>query len=99
MNKIDTKNKSIRFITCEVIHDEVKDRIPEGWEVVKFEKRLHERSDELRDILQKEIDESQDFYLIVLGYGLCGKAAEGLVSKKALLVIPKCDDCISLFLG
>lgn len=99
MNKIEIENMRVKFITCEVIHDEVKDRIPAGWEVVKFEKRLHERSDDLRGILQKEIDVSQDFDLIILGYGLCGKAAEGLVSKNAFMVIPKCDDCISLFLG
>jgi len=99
LNKIEMRNRRIKFITCEVIHDEVKDRIPEGWEVVKFEKRLHERSDGLREALQKEIDDSQSFDLIVLGYGLCGKSAEGLVSKKAFMVIPRCDDCISLFLG
>jgi hypothetical protein len=82
-----------------VVYDEVIHRMPDGWEVVKFEKGLHERSDNLREILQKEINESQSFDIIVLGYGFCGKSAEGLVSENTFLVIPKCDDCISLFLG
>ena len=93
------KNKKIKFIVCEVVLDEVKDRIPGNWTVVDFEKRLHEHSDGLREKLQEEIDRSGDFDVILLGYGLCGNSIEGLVSKNAVLVIPKCDDCISLFLG
>jgi len=99
LDKPDLKNKKVKFITCDVVYDEVKDRMPQGWEIVKFEKRLHERSDYLRETLQKEIDNSQDYDIIVLGYGLCGKSVDGLVSQKAIMVLPKCDDCISLFLG
>lgn len=96
---LDLKNKKIKFIVCEVILDELKDRIPGNWTVVDFEKRLHEHSDSLREKLQEEIDRSEDFDVVLLGYGLCGNSIEGLVSKKPILVIPKCDDCIALFLG
>ena len=99
MNKKNLNNKKIKFITCEVVLDEIKDRIPASWQIKSFEKRLHERSDELRANLQNEINLSQDYDLIILGYGLCGKSVEGLVSEKTLMVIPKCDDCISLLLG
>lgn len=99
MEKINIKDKKIKFITCNVVLDEVKDRLPANWEVVKFEKRLHERSDHLRSILQEEIDRSQDFGLIISGYGLCGKSVEGLVSPNTFIVLPRCDDCISLLLG
>jgi hypothetical protein len=92
-------NKKIRFIVCDVVHDEVKDRLPANWDVVIFEKKLHEKSDHLREVLQKEIDNSQDYDSIVLGYGLCGKSVEGLSSPDTYMIIPKCDDCISLFLG
>jgi hypothetical protein len=99
MNDLDAGNKKIKFITCEVVYDEIKERIPGQWETLKLEKRLHERSYHLKETLQKEIDEAQDFDIIILGYGLCGKSVDGLISKNTYLVIPKCDDCISLFLG
>ncbi|MBN1298622.1 MAG: DUF1638 domain-containing protein [Actinobacteria bacterium] len=55
MEKIkDLQNMKVKFITCDVILDEVKDRLPDNWDTVKFEK---------------------------------------------FIVIPKCDDCISLLLG
>jgi hypothetical protein len=92
-------NKKIKFIVCDVVHDEVKDRLPANWDIVIFEKKLHEKSDHLREVLQKEIDNSQDYDFIVLGYGLCGKSVDGLFSPGTYMVIPKCDDCISLFLG
>ena len=92
-------NKKIKFIVCDVVHDEVKDRMPASWDVVIFEKKLHEKSDHLREVLQKEVDSSQDYDSIILGYGLCGKSVEGLLSPNTDMIIPKCDDCISLFLG
>lgn len=95
----DLKNRKVKFIGCEVILDEIKDKIPSNWEVVKFEKKLHEKSDYLRDMLQKEIDNSQQFEVIILGYGLCGKSVDGLVSRNAYMIIPKCDDCIAMLLG
>jgi len=99
LEKISANNKKVKFIVCDVVNDEVKDRIPSDWEVVIFEKKLHERSDHLKEVLQKEINNSQGYDSIVLGYGLCGKSVEGLVSRDTKMVIPKCDDCISLFLG
>jgi hypothetical protein len=99
MGRINSDGKKVKFITCEVILDEVKEKIPESWEVTSLEKRLHERSDELREKLQAEIDSSTGFDIIFLGFGLCGKSVEGLISRDAVLVIPKCDDCIAILLG
>ena len=36
---------------------------------------------------------------LLLGYGLCGRALEGVVSAKSTLVLPKVDDCIGALLG
>lgn len=93
------QDKKIRFITCDVILDEIREKIPESWDIVEFEKKLHEKSDILRKELQKEIDKSQEYDLIILGYGLCGKSVEGLISEKTFMVIPRCDDCIAMLLG
>ncbi len=93
------KNKKIKFIVCEVILDEIKNRLPKEWDVVSFEKKLHEKSDNLRKILQEEINNSQNYDLIIIGYGLCGKSVVGIVSEKVPIILPKCDDCISILLG
>ncbi len=74
---------------------------------------LHDTPSLLRDALQAEIDRidqgndlysakpryNKDFDAIILGYGLCSNAIVGLRSKKYTIVAPRCDDCISLFLG
>ena len=86
------KNKKIKLIACEVIYNEVRGSIPESWGVVYFKKGLHERSDILRKKLQNEIDRSQDYDFILLGYGFCGRGTEGLVSGKTVLVMPRCHD-------
>ncbi|MGM0366236.1 MAG: DUF1638 domain-containing protein [Actinomycetota bacterium] len=96
---IDIKNKKVAFIVCDVIYDEVRQKVPSRWKVISLEKKLHERSDELRDRLQKEIDSHQDYDVIILGYALCGKGTEGLVSNNTYLVLSKCDDCIAMLLG
>lgn len=41
----------------------------------------------------------RDFDAILLGYGLCSNGTAGLSSKKYQMVIPRCHDCITLFLG
>ena len=52
-------------------------------------------------LLQEKIDAigSQDFDAIILAYGLCGQATQGLVAKNVPLVLPRAHDCITLFLG
>jgi hypothetical protein len=91
--------KKIKFITCEVVYEEVKEWIPQGWDFVHLERRLHHNSQDLSARLQEEIDKSQDFDLIILGYALCGKGVDGLFSEKVPVAVFKCDDCIPILLG
>lgn len=92
-------NKKVKLIACEVLYDEIKDKIPVGWDLVNLERRLHNNSQDLRDKLQAEINKSQDYDKIILGYALCGKGVDGLFSEKTPLVVFKCDDCIPILLG
>jgi hypothetical protein len=50
-------------------------------------------------VLQERIDASPDCDVLLLGYGLCSLAVVGLRAGAATLVIPRADDCITLFLG
>jgi len=63
---------------------------------------LHITPHKLRQTLQAHIDSvdpDQAYDAVVLAYGLCGKATDGLSAKHVPLVIPRAHDCITLFLG
>lgn len=69
-------------------------------EYIFLEQQLHNTPDIMRERLQKEIDKIDERYgKILLGYGLCSNGVTGLMSEKHEIIIPKIDDCISLFLG
>ncbi len=89
-------------IACKTLEDEVNQALniteinyPVKW----IESGLHNYPEKLRDTLQNTIDETTDSDYILLIFGLCGNALLGLTSPRATLVIPRVDDCISLFLG
>ncbi len=62
---------------------------------------LHDRPNNLRDQIQEHIDQtsSDDYDAILLSYGLCGRAIDGLVSRDVQIVVPRAHDCITLYLG
>lgn len=63
---------------------------------------LHVTPKNLREVLQSHIhkaDQAGNYDAVVLAYGLCGKAAHGLMAGRIPLVIPRAHDCITLFLG
>lgn len=62
---------------------------------------LHDHPANLRDQLQQRINEIDEgaYDAIVLVYGLCGRAIDGLFSKHTELVVPRAHDCITLLLG
>lgn len=63
---------------------------------------LHSRPNDLRLMLQSEIDEASsrgDCDAVVLLYGLCGRGTAGLEARDVPVVIPRAHDCITLFLG
>ena len=61
---------------------------------------LHDRPSAMAQTLQEKIknaDRKVDY--VVLGYGLCGNGIVGVKAEEQPLVIPKADDCFTLFLG
>ena len=63
---------------------------------------LHMRPNKLRETLQAQVDEvdpARGYDAVVLAYGLCGKATDGLKAAQLPLIIPRAHDCITLFLG
>jgi hypothetical protein len=74
---------------------------PHVVDVELFRLGLHREPPDLQARLQERIDGSagQGYDAVLLAYGLCGKAAEGLTAHDVPLVIPRAHDCITLFLG
>lgn len=90
------------IIACKTLEDEVKqalEAIGDKSRVIWIESGLHNYPERLKETLQKSINSITDSDYILLIFGLCGNSLLDLQSETATLVIPKVDDCISLFLG
>ena len=63
----------------------------------------HAHPTQLREKLQAGIDAvaaaPPQFDAVLLGYGLCGRAADGLTARRERLVIPRSHDCCGILLG
>jgi hypothetical protein len=90
------KNK---IIACEVMKEEIlsmgsiKDV---EFEFVSMDYHLYPKK--LKIELQDIIDRSTGYNKIILAFGLCGGASNGLKANDSTLIIPKVHDCISVFL-
>jgi hypothetical protein len=92
--------QTCKVIACATVIEEMLPLMPPqlNYEVLEF--GLHSNPDKLRAALQSAIDAaSPSFRTILLGFGLCAKAVVGLKSGNCTVVIPKADDCITIFLG
>jgi hypothetical protein len=92
--------QTIIVIACPTVIEELRPLLPEGVETRILDFGLHITPDKLRQRLQNEIDAMDGKVdTIILGYGLCSNAVTGLRTTHSILVIPRVDDCISIFLG
>lgn len=99
------KPPAIALIACEVFRSEIEMLAGGAEHLVEkrfYEIGLHDRPDEMRAKLQREVSETDrrdDVEAIVLAYGLCGLGTAGLRAGRHPLVIPRAHDCITVFLG
>jgi hypothetical protein len=94
-----TSHRKTKILACAVIAEELRSRLPAGIESETLDFGLHRSPERLRAQLQESIDRSSGYENVVLGYGLCGMSVIGLRSHSARLILPRADDCISVFLG
>lgn len=87
------------IIACATVAEELRFMGADENRLVVLDFGLHIRPEELHRELQKNIDAIPGDEDIVLGYGLCSNAVVGLLSFSHRLIVPRVDDCISLFLG
>ena len=87
-------------MACATVIEEMLPHLPAGMQHQVFEFGLHINPEKLRRTLQEAIDTVNGQYeTIILGYGLCSQAVIGIKSDSSTLVVPRVDDCISIFLG
>ncbi|MBR3211718.1 MAG: DUF1638 domain-containing protein, partial [Firmicutes bacterium] len=93
------------FIVCKMMEAEALAAIRDSGssaEVIWMEKGLHVEPKDLRKALQKTMDRVEKEIApdrILLGYGFCGNAMAGLRVGNYTLVLPRIDDCITMFIG
>lgn len=87
-------------MACATVIEEMQPLFPPGIKHDVFDFGLHVNPDKLRATLQEAVNQvGEDIDTILLGYGLCSQAVIGLKSERCTLVVPRVDDCISIFLG
>lgn len=94
------KPQRTKILACATVIEEMLPFLPAEavYEVLDF--GLHLNPGNLKARLQEAIDAScSSFETVILGYGLCSMAVIGLKSNRCRLVVPRVDDCISIFLG
>jgi hypothetical protein len=97
-----TTSKRLVLVACQVMEPELerlrKDR--NYVDVLYLEQSLHRTPQKMAGRVQSLIDQVEGHAdRIVLGYGLCSNGILGIQARKQGLIIPRCHDCISFFLG
>lgn len=87
------------LIACSMLENELKPYLPEDLSVFWLDRGLHERPKKLHEQLQATIDAvPTEVDTILLGFGFCGSALDGIHCDHAELVLPLFDDCIGMLL-
>jgi hypothetical protein len=90
------------IIACRVMEPELE-AVRAGSQVVEIiylEQGLHRTPKKLHGMIQERIDQvASHATVIVLGYGLCSNGPVGVAARRQKLIVPRCHDCIALFLG
>lgn len=105
VGEADRKGRSV-IIACRVMEPELAHIVSERNEaddrtnILYLEQALHRTPGKLLIKVQEKIDQiARTASRIVLGYGLCAKGVVGVTARISELIIPRCHDCIALFLG
>ncbi len=92
--------KRIKLVTCRALAHLIEPMVGPAMERVVLPISLHLSPDTLRARLIEEIAKIEETgWDIILGYGLCGRALEGVYSDKSRLILPRVDDCVGAVLG
>jgi hypothetical protein len=90
------------IIACQIMEPELE-RVRNQGNHVKIhylDQGLHRFPKQMPQQIQERIDQvAEDVSHIVLGYGLCSNGIVGVAADDRRLIVPRCHDCITVFLG
>jgi hypothetical protein len=88
------------LLACDVMREELL-RIPAPPTMQRefISMGLHDVPSKLRDAIAEQLAVPRGLKRIILGFGLCGNAIDGLSSPHAPLIVPRVHDCIPLLIG
>lgn len=90
------------IIACKTIEDELlaaMERASFSAPILWLDSGLHNVPKKLNAVIQEHLDNCVGYDTVLLGLSLCGNSILGLRTHDFQLVVPRCDDCISLLLG
>lgn len=88
----------IKITACEIFRPYIKMlNICEKIDYLEIES--HNYPHRLSQMIQKKIDESQNYSKILLIYGLCGNAILNIKARDVPVYVVKVHDCLSILLG
>lgn len=88
----------IKIIACEVFKPYIE-MLGINEEIDYLEIESHNYPHKLSRMIQKKIDESQNYAKILLIYGLCGNAILDIKARNVPVYVVKVHDCLSVLLG
>lgn len=90
------------IIACRTLETELLSAMANtgcAYPVIWLEAGGHNLPDRRRREIQTALDSCTGFDTVLLAMSLCGNLVAGLESRDFRLVVPKCEDCITLLLG
>ncbi len=89
-------------LACQTVSDELNMAIMQtevSYPVYWIESGLHNTTEKLQRKIGEELERLQEAETVLLAFGYCGTALQGISSNYSRLVLPRLDDCISMLLG
>lgn len=98
--------KRFHLFSCEMLRTECQELVrqapcPVDWEIVDVKYHELGKTAMHQHLAERiaAVEETTDCDAILLAMGLCAGGVVGLATRKALLVMPCVDDCVTLFMG
>ncbi|MDD3314999.1 MAG: cobalamin-dependent protein [Syntrophaceticus sp.] len=91
--------KGIKVIACQVMEKEIISIVGRESNATFVQYEYHDKPELLHNRIQEAIECSTDYQCIILGFGLCGGAIDGIRAMTCPVIIPKIDIVATMLIG